>query len=548
MSRLLPRGAVAAAAAAALLAGCGVDTKEAGRSAATSTSAAPATTSAPAPAPSDPKGSITKLPQRGDDTIALATQESAFTDKILGDFAAAARDVQVTSTRVVEGNAYAELCSGRSDVVQTSIAPSAADERACAARGLRIADPVQLGSDAVVLATRNQSDVGGDCLSVRQARDIFRDGSPYDNWSELGFDDLPLRTAGREDGSDNFEFFGLQTLGLADPTLGSVRSDFTVRTTDSAERRLVTGVDALAAANRRADRYAARERRRRTRNVDAEQLRLNPARNAAAAKGAARTYDAALNRKLARFRNRELEKARRNGYIGHFSFSYYELFEAVLRPMEIDFGIPETSSGQPVRFGDLSAADQRRLAPAVRAGLARQAGRPVADPGSGATGSVADIGETTTLPNIDGLPAETGDGREISTGPNCVFPSQLTVTTGAYPLTRRIFYVTTERGLERPAVRALLTFALDRVQAQAGGARVVPITDQQRRDAYIAVTGKPPGDQPDQVGPGTTGGTGTSGATGQGTVESGTGSTAGSGTTGSATPVPTRPAIPGVGR
>lgn len=76
--------------------------------------------------------------------------------------------------------------------------------------------------------------------------------------------------------------------------------------------------------------------------------------------------------------------------------------------------------------------------------------------------------------------------------------------------------------------------ALDNVQDQASGARVVPITDSQRCAAYITVTGNPPGDQPAEVdeetpvpGSGNTGATGSTGATGD---EGRTGTTGGSGT------------------
>ena len=91
---------------------------------------------------------------------------------------------------------------------------------ACKRRGVDLSEPLQIAADAEVLATKNEADVGGDCITVQQARDIFRAGSPYNSWSQLGFFDLPITATGREDGSPNFTFFGQVVLGVARPVAG----------------------------------------------------------------------------------------------------------------------------------------------------------------------------------------------------------------------------------------------------------------------------------------------------------------------------------------
>ena len=68
---------------------------------------------------------------------------------------------------------FARLCRGEIDIVDSARAISRAELAVCNANGLEIRTPIQIASDAIVLATRNESDVGGDCLTVaRRARDL----------------------------------------------------------------------------------------------------------------------------------------------------------------------------------------------------------------------------------------------------------------------------------------------------------------------------------------------------------------------------------------
>ncbi len=149
-------------------------------------------------------------------------------------------------------------------------------------------------------------------------------------------------------------------------------------------------------------------------------------------------------------RTRELiARARRNGVIGFVRFSYYEAFEDQLRPMEIDAGAARDAAN--------AALDRRTRS----AGL--------------------------TPPQRP--PATDSDGNRI---PNCIFPSQHTITTGEYPLRRRILLYTSTTGLERREVRAFLAYTLRNAQALAIDSRLVPITDTLRAHQYRFVTGVSP--------------------------------------------------------
>lgn len=518
----------AAGAMTVLAAGCGVNTSEDGKASSTSTNPAVAanttststngsTTSTSAATPQRAR----VLPRRPNGTLALDVQTRSGISALAASKFTGARVALKTTT---EDRAYDDLCAGRVDVIETSNVPTLANYKDCSDNGLQIADAIQTASDAIVLATKNESDIGGDCITVQQARDIYRSGSPYTNWSQLGFDSYPLRASGREDGSANFQFFGFEVLGQNNATLADVRSDYRIFNTDAKLRRDVTNQARIDSANRRAD-IRARElraslagprsraidraeraadaivqkeiKRVNDRNrrlqiiVDGKALSRKNAKLSRDAKLAARRrvaarYDQELARRVNAYRRGLLGVADGPGVVGPFRFSYYTLYEEQLRPLEIDFGLPETESGQPVRYGDLTAAEQRRLAPALRRVLAQQAGTDARG-----TSANAPIPATTTLSGLTNaqLPARDKNGKTIYNRPNCVFPAQQTITSGAYPLSRRTFLVTTKRALGRPEVVSYLKFNLDnaRVLANDTSLQLVPITDQQIFDGLKTI-------------------------------------------------------------
>ncbi|HEU4655955.1 MAG TPA: substrate-binding domain-containing protein [Capillimicrobium sp.] len=519
--------------AAAVVVACGVDTADSGK-----------------PNVPEPEGSTATTPVRRS-TVPLppAPENTVRVDGLRGGLSSVATsrflsrsNVEVAFIRAEEDQAFTDLCAGRVDVVEVARLPSDAELQACRERGVAISEPLQVGADAIVVATKNEADVGGDCITVNQARDIFRAGSPYSSWSQLGFFDLPLTATGREDGSPNFELFGQVVLGVPNASLADVRADYVVERTDRLEREEVIGTKRLADARRRIARYVDRLREqsaaRREREVDAavaradrrvlkaierenrvrarrgdtltpteaaDIVRRNAQRVARAKAAAADRVNARFDRELRdrgrRFGRGVLAEAQAPGVIGAFRFSYYELFEDQLRPMEIDYGVPVTASGQPVTLDDLDAEDRERLERLTTSTTQTQT-----VPATDASTTVTTPEGQTTVPTEQAipelpasqLPDETKDGDPIYPGPNCVFPSQFTITTGAYPLTRRFYVFTSEQSLRRSEVVEYLEAFLNGARDYAIRNRLVPITDAQLAEeiAILHNRGRTPPPQP----------------------------------------------------
>jgi ABC-type phosphate transport system substrate-binding protein len=535
-----PLHGIAAAVAgvgAAVLVACGVQTEDAGR-----------------PTVPEPEGATATRPIRRS-TVPLppAPENTVRVDGLRGGLSTEAtrrflRDssVQVALIRAEEQQSFADLCAGRVDVIEVARLPTDAEVRACRERGVDISEPLQIGADAIVLATKNEADVGGDCITVNQARDIFRAGSSYTSWAQLGFFDLPLTATGREDGSPVFELFGQVVLGVPNASLADVRADYIVRRTDRLEREEVIGTERLAAARRRIDRYVDRLREqsaaRRQREIDravaeadrrvlreierenrirarrgdtlspaeaARIVRRNAARVERAKAAAAARVEARFERELRdrrrRFGRGILAEALAPGVIGPFRFTYYELFEDQLRPLEIDYGVPVTATGQPVTLDDLAPRDRER----IERLMPRTTTTPtqtVEDPTFGMPTTTATTSTTTVpteqrIPELPAseLPDETAEGDRIYPGPNCVFPSQVTITSGAYPLSRRLYLFSSEQSLRREEVVAYLVAFLESARDVATDNRLVPITDAQLAQelAIVRNRGREPEPEPE---------------------------------------------------
>ncbi|MDX6720099.1 MAG: phosphate transport system substrate-binding protein [Solirubrobacteraceae bacterium] len=427
-----------------------------------------------------------RLPARAAGEVAIAgEQQGSLSSNAAKDFAAAQRQVRPRYGAVGATEGFARLCRGEVDVVDSARPISRAELAVCNANGLEIRTPIQIASDALVVATRNESDVGGDCLTIADLREIYRRGSTIRNWSQLGFDDLPLKATGPNQSANAFGNFASQVLGTAGgATLDDLRGDYRPRASDDEIRRAIIGMDtvrrvpglveqdvhgarraaarqrrvyvgsAVVSVRERVLRAIRVENRRRARRKEAvadpaalarhNLRRINDAKRQAADR-ARKRFDRRFD-VLRDARTRDLlARTLRNGVVGIVRFSYYEAFEDQLRPLEIDAG--------PAGDAVIAAADAR----------ARAAG--------------------TTPPKR--LPAVDGDGNRI---PNCVFPSQLTLTTGEYPLSRRILLYTSTRGLQRAEVRAFLAYTLRNAQQLATRSRLVPITNRLRADQYRFVT------------------------------------------------------------
>jgi ABC-type phosphate transport system substrate-binding protein len=335
-----------------------------------------------------------------------------------------------------EDQAFQELCAGQIDLVDSARPISRAEWEACQAVGLDVVQ-FQVAAEAIVLAIKSETDVGGDCLRVDQVRDIYRAGSPVTNWSQVGMDDVPLKVGGPDIDANGFGFFGRYVLGAPEPSQVDLRSDYYQAGTDELARQFVVGTRSLEL---RSARFEDVTRRRTQANQALQDARteMQAARQELAtalaerakgirdqrspadkAKDQRRVDKAFVRRAAARTRlnaaevrykrvdelYRNTDGARRlyeayRGHVAYFRFSYYELFEDQLRPFEI----------------------------------------------------------TTT------------DGQM-----NCIFPSQRTITSGEYPLARQLLITTTTRSLARAEVRDFMSHYLANAQEAASNARLVAL-------------------------------------------------------------------------
>jgi len=370
----------------------------------------------------------------------------------------------VTQVRVLnngEDQAFQELCQGKIDLVDSARTISRAEWDACRSVGLDVVQ-FQMASEAIVVAIKSESDVGGDCLTVNQVQDIYRAGSPIVNWSQVGLDDVPLRVGGPNPDNNAFGFFGRYVLDAPQPSLTNLRSDYSDFKNDRGARMFVVGhrhdwalasryadwtrirgqvkqarmdareelraareevQDALAErAKGIKDKRPPEDRLRDQRRVDAAYARLIEAKDAMP------KLDEHWDRAQLRFKGSQAARDRLdalNGRVAYFRFSYYELFEDQLRPFEV------------------------------------------------------------TLPN----------GRR-----NCIFPSQLTITSGEYPLARQLLITTTTQALERREVNDFLEFYLRRAQRAASEQRMVALPDETVAIQQRWLTGE---ESPVLVSPGT---------------------------------------------
>jgi ABC-type phosphate transport system substrate-binding protein len=473
-------------------AGCGIDIGSDSR-------AAQATPSADQAARAERRARTQRaasLPTRASGQLAISgEQEGSLSSNAVDDFSKAQSQVTARYSAVGATAAFARLCRGETDIVDSARTISRSELAVCNANGLEIRTPIQIASDAIVLATRNESDVGGDCLTVADVARIYRRDSTIDNWNQLGFDDLPLHAAGPDQDANAFSNFASQVLGVTSgASLNDLRSDYRSHASDDEIRRDIIGedqaekvpglveddvrkergtlaqrrriyvgnavvgvrklvLDSIARANRRrakrheAVRNPAALARRNLRRVNAAKRR--------AAQRARKRFDQRFDALRISRTQELLGRARRNGVVGYVRFSFYEAYEDQLRPLELDPG--------PERDAAVAAADKRDRA--------------------------AGLTPPQRLPTVD------KDGNRI---PNCIFPSQQTITTGEYPLSRRILLYTSTRGLQRPEVRAFLAYALLHAQTLATRSRLVPVTNKLRAEQYRFVTGAAiaPQDQP----------------------------------------------------
>ncbi|MAY98880.1 substrate-binding domain-containing protein [uncultured Nocardioides sp.] len=397
-----------------------------------------------------------QLPQPTSGTVRISGNRGSLTPDEVFAFNQSGTSTDVSMTYDGEDAAFAALCSGEIDIVDSSREVTRAELEACRRVGLDLVQ-FQVASDAIVVATKNESDVGGDCLSTDQVREIYRAGSPVTRWSQLGdgFDDVPLKVGGPNRENNAFTFFGQYVLGAPQPAMTNLRSDYRAFDTDQGSRLFVVGREKdydLAGKLRERSRkrelikqqlsdwypvvndakdevQVAREEvakgqrdQRPLATQQADQARLQRAIAALEAAQRRMRVLEARKREITAVWERSVNARKRvqasRGNVAYFRFSYYELFEEQLRPFEIT----------------------------------------------------------------------TPEGER-----NCIFPSQQTITSGEYPLARRMLLTTTQRSLERNEVAEFLLHYLKNAEDDATRARLVsvPAADIEVQKAWVTGDAEP---------------------------------------------------------
>jgi ABC-type phosphate transport system substrate-binding protein len=376
---------------------------------------------------------------RNQGVVRIAGQgQGSLTESLVRSFESAGTPVQVLASGGSESSAFDAFCRGSVDIVDSARPISPAEYRRCVARGI-VPVQFQVASDAAILAIKNETDVGVDCLSFAEVQEIFRAGSAINNWSQVGYDaqattgildsrvSPELKVAGPGPASNVFGFIGQYVLGVETPTLASVRSDYQSFPTDFGVRRAVVGSrpDELASNELAPSKKVLSEiiasiadSEKAVRDAKAEVRKGIEDGRTPAAKDRDQRILRKAKEQLAGLRA-DLRESRRyveanriaaerfnatRGTLGLFRFSYYEAFEEQLRPMEVsssnDFGAPE-----------------------------------------------------------------------------CVFPSQTTVTDATYPLARQLLLTASYKNLFDADINDFLSAALSDAQREAQQEALVPIPD-----------------------------------------------------------------------
>lgn len=170
----------------------------------------------------------------------------SLTEQVTDDFRADATSsglaVDVAPTATDEATAFASLCAGEIDLVDVSRRISDDELKACTDNGLEVVD-FQIAFDATVVVTRNERDVGADCVNFDQLRAMFGAGTPVTAWNQINpnFFPIQLSTVGPNQEASDFTFFGQRVLGVAEPTLADFRSDYVPYNRDNAIKNAIVG-------------------------------------------------------------------------------------------------------------------------------------------------------------------------------------------------------------------------------------------------------------------------------------------------------------------
>lgn len=446
MTRLVRRGTLPLAALLVLLAalaGCGVSVHE--KSGGGSEGAVEEGKTLPAAA-------VAKLPPRPVGEIRVGGVEpGSIGAKLLKGYREGGTDVSFRVGHEEEAEAFQAFCAGGADIVasQAPIAPST--YATCRDNGV---EPVQIeiASDAAILAIANETNVGVDCISLGDAREIFRAASPVTSWSQVGYDHgasatgsaPPLKVTGPEPSSGLLAAFSQIVLGDAEPSRLLLRGDYEAHKYESEVLEAVGSGTAEAELAAHAEEFSgsAKDLEKALKSAEkavteaelqvekgiedgrSEAEQEEDAETLAEAEEKVESLSAELKKAEAtatEAKGAAKQVEERLGTLGLFRFGFYELYEERLRPMEIE-----------------------------------------------ATDSQAH--------------------------PECIFPSQSTATDGSYPLSHPLLLTVNLATMKEPEVNQFLTYALKESQDAATAQSLVPLTDEVKNTELAWLRGELPPD------------------------------------------------------
>jgi ABC-type phosphate transport system substrate-binding protein len=416
---------IALAAALAVLAGCGVSGKEVTDEGASGPieqqqTATAATTEPP------------KLPARPTGEIRLdGVTPGSLPAKLLSDYRAKGTTTRFTVGENDEDESFERFCAGGTDIVSSQAPISPKVYAACQANGV---EPVQIeiASDAAILAIANETNVGVDCLSASDVREIFRAASPVTAWSQVGYGksglDTSLKVAGPEPSSGLLSSFSELVLGDSEPSRLLLRGDYEAYREESEVLDAVSsGQDEAELAGHREEfarslkeiEKSAKQAEKAVSEAEFQvEKGIEDERSEAEQERDANTLTTS-EEKVAKL-GKELKKAEaavaetkdaaknvegRLGTLGLFRFGFYELWEERLRPMEVEATNSESK-------------------------------------------------------------------------PECIFPSQSTVTDATYPLAHQLLLTVNLKTMKEAEVSQFLDFVLNESQEAASAETLVPLPEE----------------------------------------------------------------------
>ncbi len=205
----------------ALLAGCGVSTDSATDAGGNG---------APQQQPATKVAAKVTVPARPVGQIRLdGVTPGSLPAKLVKGYREQGSGVGLTTGEAEEGEAFESFCAGGTDIVYSQAPISPSTYASCQAAGI---EPVQIeiASDAAILAIANETNVGVDCLSAAAVREIFRAASPVSTWSQVGYGrsglDTPIKVAGPQPSSGLLSAFSELVLGESEPSRLLLRGDY----------------------------------------------------------------------------------------------------------------------------------------------------------------------------------------------------------------------------------------------------------------------------------------------------------------------------------